>query len=48
MHESINNNISSCETINIISYIIINEARYNQKKKFIMNETINIIINVMN
>lgn len=28
MHESINNNISSCETINIISYIIINEARY--------------------
>lgn len=32
MHESINNNISSCETINIISYIIINEARYNQKK----------------
>lgn len=28
MHESINNNISSCETINIISYIINNEARY--------------------
>lgn len=46
MHESINNNISSCETINIISYIIINEARY--KKKFIMNETINIINKVMN
>lgn len=46
MHESINNNISSCETINIISYIIINEARYN--KKIIMNETINIINNVMN
>lgn len=47
MHESINNNISSCETINIISNIIINEARFNQKK-IIMNETINIINKVMN
>lgn len=34
MHESVNNNISSCETINIISYIIINEARYNKKNHY--------------
>lgn len=47
MHESINNNISSCETINIISYNISLLMKLDIKK-FIMNETIKFIINVMN